>query len=44
MTASLSQLLVARTSDQLLAQLIQALKGVGFVRQTGTGTGSRRRA
>jgi uncharacterized phage protein gp47/JayE len=40
MTISLSQLLVARTSDDLLAQLIQALKGVGFVRQTGTGTGS----
>ncbi len=39
MTASLSQLLIARTADQLLAQLIQALKGVGFVRQTGTGTG-----
>ena len=40
MTISLSQLLAARTSDQLLAQLIQALKGVGFVRQTGSGTGS----
>jgi len=40
MTATLSQLLVPRDSDQLLAQLIQALKGVGFVRQTGTGTGT----
>jgi uncharacterized phage protein gp47/JayE len=39
MTITLSQLFVARSADELLAQLIQALKGVGFVRQTGTGTG-----
>ncbi len=33
----LSQLVSARTSDQILAQLIQALRGIGFVRQTGAG-------
>lgn len=37
---ALSQLVAPQTDAQLLAQLIQALKGVGFVRHTGSGTGA----
>lgn len=36
---TLAQLVAPQTQDELLAQLVQALKGVGFVRHTGTGTG-----
>lgn len=37
---TLSQLLTPRTEAQLRAQLLQALQGVGFVLQKGTGLGS----